>query len=99
MQDEQRQYKRLKTRLETIYFTETKTDVGYERLYYPGLIMDKSLGGLGIRVYYEHDINDRIWIEGLGISSDPQQAFVRWCKTITENSGEFLIGVEFHAAN
>ena len=99
MQNEHRQYKRVKSHLETIYFTETKTDAGYERLYYPGLIMDKSLRGLGIKVYNEHHIDDHIWIEGLGISSDPQQAFVRWCKTITENSGEFLIGVEFHAAN
>lgn len=99
MRNEHRQYKRVKTRLETIYFTETKTDAGYERLYYPGLIMDKSLRGLGIKVYNEHNINDHIWIEGLGTSSDPQQAFIRWTKAITDNAGEFRIGVELQKAD
>jgi len=99
MQDEQRKDRRVKTHLETIYFIETKTDVGYERLYYPGLIVDKSQGGLGINVQNEHSINDYIWLEGLGVSADPQQACIRWINAISENADEFRIGVEMLTAD
>lgn len=99
MQDDQRRDRRTSTRLETIYFTETRTDVGYERLYYPGLIVDKSLRGLGMNVHNEHKIDDRIWLEGLDASATPRQACVRWVNAIAEKIGEYRIGVEILATD
>ena len=99
MQDEQRKYRRVNTHLETIYFTEAKTDAGYERLYFPGLIVDKSKSGLGIKVNNEHNINDRIWIEGHGVSSDPQLACIRWINALSGDADKFRIGVEILAVD
>ena len=99
MQDEQRQYRRFETHLETVYFTETKTEVGYERLYFPGLIVDKSLNGLGIKVHNEHKLNDSIWLEGLESSPAPQPACVRWIQALSDSNDEFRIGVELLAVD
>jgi len=95
MKDDQRLYPRIETSLDTIYFTEMKTDAGSERLYYPGVVTDKSQGGLGIKALNEHDINEHIWLEGIEVSPKPREACIRWISTASEASDEFRMGVEF----
>jgi hypothetical protein len=95
MKDEQRRHPRVSTHVETIYFTETRTEAGKERLYYPGLVTDKSPGGLGIQVNNHHDINEHIWLEGTDIAPTPLQACIRWINALAEDADEYRIGVEF----
>lgn len=99
MKDEQRRHPRVNTQVETIYFTETKTAAGQERLYHPGLVMDQSPGGLGIRVNTRHDIDEHIWLEGMDIAPTPLEACIRWIMDVAEDADEYRIGVEYLAAD
>ena len=99
MKDEQRRHRRIDTHVETIYFTETRTEAGQERLYHPGLIMDESPGGLGIRVNTRHDIDEHIWLEGMGTTSSPLEACIRWIKDVAEDADAYRIGVEILPAD
>jgi hypothetical protein len=95
MSDDKRQYPRFPSALETIYFTEIYTQDGDERMYFPGTITDKSAGGIGLRVNYQHETDERIWLEGLGTHNKPLPARVCWISTNDKDSEDYLMGVEF----
>ena len=96
MIDDKRQHHRFPSTLETIYFTELVTHNGEERMYFPGTIIDKSAGGVGLRVSYQHETDDRIWLEGVGTPSRPLPGRVCWVSNNDDsNNEEFLMGVEF----
>lgn len=95
MDDDKRKHRRFPSTVETIYFTEFSTHQGDERLYFPGTIIDKSVGGIGLRVSYQHEPNDRIWLEGIGIPNQPLPARVCWISSNGSINEEFQMGVEF----
>jgi len=95
MSNDKRQHPRIPSSLETIYFTELSTSQGDERMYYPGTLIDKSHGGIGLRVNYRHNINEKIWLEGLGAPEKPLPGRVCWVSSNGNNADEYRIGVEF----
>ena len=95
MNKDKRQHPRFLSSLETIYFTEINTPQGEERMYYPGTITDKSAGGVGLRVNFQHQTNDKIWLEGLGTTNKALPARVCWISTNNPDSDEYLMGVKF----
>ena len=95
MDDDKRKHRRFPSTLETIYFTEFSSHQGDERLYFPGIITNKSVGGVGLRVSYRHEPNDRIWLEGIGIPNQPLPARVCWISSNDSIIEEYQMGVEF----
>jgi len=95
MSNDKRQHPRMPSSMETIYFTELSTPQGDERMYYPGTIVDKSNGGIGLEVNYQHQTDDKIWLEGLGTPEKPMPARVCWVSSNGIDTNDYRIGVEF----
>lgn len=92
-----RRHPRISSLIETLYYTESATQQGSERMYLPGIIIDKSHGGLGLLVKNEHNLDESIWLEGIKRSPQPIEAKVRWVSNNSPTADEFKIGVEFIA--
>lgn len=89
---EKRRYPRESTRVETIYFTEHLIDDEPGRMHYPGTIVNIGNGGVGLVVNYPHQLNDRLWMEGIGEVKSPILGSVRW---ISNNMDKYSMGVQF----
>lgn len=93
MNEDKRRHARVVASLETIYYTE-HGDEDAERLHYFGMITNVSDGGVGMVVNCPHDIGEELWLEGVGRTSGPQAARVRW---IADYQDRYTIGVQFRA--
>jgi len=92
MSIEKRRYPRESTLIETIYFTEHPIDDEPGRMHYPGTIVNISSGGVGLVANYPHQINDRLWMEGIGKVKSPILGLVRW---VSNNIDNYNMGVQF----
>ena len=92
MDSEQRQHARIKTSLETIYFTEEGKGDDAERMHFFGTIVNMSKGGVGMTVTCPHELNEKLWLEGVGQSSSPLPGVVRW---IRNRQDKYDIGIKF----
>lgn len=98
MRDDYRQHPRFPSSLETIYFTESDSRKNKDRMYYPGTVIDQSACGIGLRVSFQHKLNDLIWLEGMDgaeASDQPHPARVRWISNAESHNGEYRMGIEF----
>lgn len=95
MDTDKRRHARINTALETIYFKEEGETEGDEadRMHYFGTITDMSKGGVGMTVTCPHDVNEKLWLEGIGDSSVPLPGIVRWVQSRQEE--EYRIGIQF----
>ena len=91
MSIEQRQYPRITTSEETIYFSVEKDEP--ERIHYTGTITNTSQGGVGMQVSFPHQPEDILWLEGLEGYSRAQATAVRWIRDTGAET--FEIGVQF----
>ncbi|MBI5450797.1 MAG: PilZ domain-containing protein [Gammaproteobacteria bacterium] len=96
MGSDKRQYPRFPTKIETIYFSE---DDKAERMYYPGIIINRSKGGVGLRVNYPHRPMERVWLEGMDSTGSPIEAAVCWVKHHEQDSSHYQIGLQFLTSN
>jgi len=92
MSDEKRRYPREATLMETIYFTEHLIDDEPGRMHYPGTIVNISSGGVGLVANYPHQLNERLWLEGIGEIKSPILGMVKW---INGKESKYNIGVQF----
>lgn len=86
---EHRQYPRVHTMQDTIYFVEDDTQ---ERMHYCGTLTDLSDGGVGMDVVTPHRPHDTLWLEGIRGLGSPVAAVVRWVKACGDS---FHVGLEF----
>ncbi len=95
--DEKRQYPRFPSNLETIYFSQ---DQHAERMYYPGVIVDRSKGGVGMKVNFPHNPPEELWLEGMDGFRNPVRAEVKWFSGNAFSEPEqFRVGLSFLPVN
>ena len=92
MSIEKRRYPRENTLMETIYFTEHLIDDEPGRMHYPGTIINISNGGVGMIANYPHQLDDRLWLEGIGEVKSPILGTVRW---VNGSENKYSLGVQF----
>ena len=92
MSIEKRRYPRKPTLLDIIYFTEHTIDGEPGRMHYPGKMINISNGGVGLVANYPHQLDDRLWFEGIGELKSPILGTVRW---VTGDENKYNVGVKF----
>lgn len=97
MSKEKRLHPRFPTSLDTIYFREDPAN-GNDRMYFPGTVVNKSNGGIGMVVSFPHELSHELWLEGLGLNRDPISGSVCW---ITKGAAadQYHVGIEFSEAS
>lgn len=93
MANEKRSHPRFPTLLETIYFCEDDLSGG-DRMYFPGKVIDKSHGGVGMLVSFPHKLKNKLYLEGLGGESNPRECLVRWIHK-DQGDEQYRMGVAF----
>lgn len=93
MMAENRRYPRTESDTDTLYYIEDSTDLGNERMYYPGHVRDTSQAGLGLVTHTTHLIDQHIWLEAPSLQRKAVEARIRWINAC-ENDDQYHIGVE-----
>ena len=91
---EQRRYARQATQEDTIYSSMDATGMEPQRVYHPGTIINKSEGGVALRVATPHRIGELLWLEGVNGFDDARSAAVKWIQEL-ESEEVFEVGVQF----
>jgi len=94
MSTEQRQHTRHPVLEQIIYSTMDTSGTFPERVYHPGIIVNKSQGGVGMRVTSPHQVNDTLWLEGIDDNSAARLASIRWVKEL-ETDELFEMGLQY----
>lgn len=95
MERDKRQYARIDLSLETIYYAEDGVGEEAERMHYFGTITNMSKGGVGLIANFPHEVNEELWLEGIGQSSAPLAGLVRWVRTYQD---KYELGLQFRTA-
>lgn len=96
MGNDKRSHPRFPTMLETIYFCEDDA-TGSDRMYFPGKVIDKSRGGVGMLVSFPHKCEHKLFLEGLGEEPNPLECTVRWISK-AQSDDQYRMGVQFAEA-
>ena len=91
---EQREYERYAAAEDIIYSSMDRSSVMPQRIYHPGRIVNKSQGGMAMRVTTPHEVDETLWLEGVEGHTSACLAAVRWIREL--RMGElFEVGVQF----
>lgn len=91
---EQRQHERYAAAEDIIYSTMDRGSMMPQRVYHPGRIVNKSQGGMAMRVTMPHKVDETLWLEGVEGHTTACLAAVRWIREV--RMGElFEVGVQF----
>ncbi len=93
MSTEQRRYTRHATNEEIIYSSMDMSGPIPQRIYHPGILINKSQGGLAMRVTNSHKIEDTLWLEGIEGFSSTRLAAIKWVKEL-EVDEIFEVGLQ-----
>lgn len=94
MSIEQRKHERYATAEDIIYSSMDRSSVSPERVYHPGTIINKSRGGVAMRVTMPHEVNETLWLEGVEGYTAARLAAVKWIRELKQ--GElFEVGVQY----
>ncbi len=96
MEHDQRQHTRVDLSLETIYYAEDVIGDERDRMHYFGTITNMSKGGVGMVVGSPHEVNEELWLEGIGQSPMPLAGLVRWIRSY---QGKYEMGLQFRSAD
>lgn len=93
MPNEQRRHTRHTTNEDIIYSSIDVSGAIPQRIYHPGTLINKSQGGIAMRVTNSHKIDDTLWLDGIEGFSSTRLAAIRWVKII-EADEVFEIGIQ-----
>ena len=89
---EKRRHRRQAADIAIFYCTQRQDGEAPRRIYYPGTILDRCAGGLGLLVSYPHETDEVLWFEGFRDEhSQVVLGRVRWMRP---EDGGYRLGVE-----
>ncbi len=86
-----RRHAREETGIPIFYYARRRDGESVRRVYYPGTILDRCPGGLGLLVAYPHQSDEELWFESLrGRDTQPVAGRIRW---VCPENGGYRLGV------